>query len=60
MGRQSPLANAPEFDTSAWLKPFPSEYGELMATPHAAQFSDIPVMFKQASVKPGRNDPEWW
>ncbi|GAA6152735.1 CoA transferase [Pseudoteredinibacter isoporae] len=46
-------------DFSTFLKPYPSHYGHLMAMPHAAEFSNTFVDFKQASAKPGTHRAIW-
>lgn len=59
LGRQAPAGDSLDVDFTQLLKPFPSEYGELMAMPHAVEFSEIPVEFRQSSVKPGTHRASW-
>lgn len=51
------LGNTPDFSHLA--QPFNSEYGQLLAMPHAAQFSVTPARFIQPSVSPGTHPARW-
>jgi crotonobetainyl-CoA:carnitine CoA-transferase CaiB-like acyl-CoA transferase len=46
-------------DPKVYCKAYESEYGALMALPHAAVFKDLPNCYKRPSAPPGTHQPVW-
>lgn len=46
-------------DPVNYARPYASDYGKLMALPHAAVFDGLPNQYRRPSTPPGTHEPHW-
>ena len=59
MGQQVDWCGCDTPDSGAYLKPYPSGYGQLHALPHPVKFSHSTVDWRIPSSPPGTHEPRW-